>query len=50
MINSKHMSSVMVIVAGNDITTSLVDFRGLLTFSRLGPPLSFTTSSDGCTL
>lgn len=37
MINSKHMSSVMVIVAGNDITTSLADFRGLLTFPRLGP-------------
>lgn len=37
MINRKHVLSVMVIVAGNDITKSLADIRRLLTFPRLGP-------------
>lgn len=36
MMNSKHMSSVTVAEAGNDIRGSLADFRGLLTFPRLG--------------
>lgn len=33
---SKHMSSGTVAAAGNDIRGSLADFRGPLTFPRLG--------------
>lgn len=36
LMKSKHMSSVTVAAAGNDIRGSLADFRGLLTFPRLG--------------
>ena len=37
VIYSKHMSSVIVIAAGNDITTGLADLWSLLRFPRLGP-------------